>query len=73
MADSMIPSQRAGFSAIVDRPPLKLPSAQPTAPDGPLDRSYDHIGKFDGVLHWNGEQMLDWYAKTAGVTFAQPA
>jgi allantoinase len=22
---------------------------------------YDHINKFDGVLHWNGEQILDWY------------
>ncbi len=30
---------------------------------------YEHVGKFDGVLHWNGEQMLDWYVKTADVKF----
>jgi allantoinase len=22
-----------------------------------------HVKKFDGVLHWNGEQILDWYLK----------
>jgi allantoinase len=22
---------------------------------------YDYVNKFDGVLHWNGEQILDWY------------
>ena len=35
--------------------------------DFPLDRVKDY------VLHWNGEQMLDWYARTAGVTFGKPA
>jgi len=24
---------------------------------------YDYIAKFSGVLHWNGEQILDWYQK----------
>jgi len=25
----------------------------------------DHIAKFPGVLHWNGEQILDWYLKAS--------
>jgi peptidoglycan/xylan/chitin deacetylase (PgdA/CDA1 family) len=24
---------------------------------------YDYMAKFPGVLHWNGEQILDWYQK----------
>jgi allantoinase len=28
-----------------------------------LEAVYDHIAKFPGVLHWNGEQILDWYLK----------
>jgi len=24
---------------------------------------YDAIAKAKGVLHWNGEQILDWYLK----------
>jgi allantoinase len=26
-----------------------------------LEAVYDHIGRASGVLHWNGEQILDWY------------
>ncbi len=26
-----------------------------------LEAVYDHIGRHTGVLHWNGEQVLDWY------------
>jgi allantoinase len=26
-----------------------------------LEAIYDYVNKFDGVLHWNGEQLLDWY------------
>ena len=26
-----------------------------------LEAVYDYIAKFTGVLHWNGEQILDWY------------
>jgi peptidoglycan/xylan/chitin deacetylase (PgdA/CDA1 family) len=29
-----------------------------------LEAVYDHIAKFEGVLHWNGEQMLEWYLKS---------
>jgi peptidoglycan/xylan/chitin deacetylase (PgdA/CDA1 family) len=28
-----------------------------------LEAVYDYIAKFKGVLHWNGEQILDWYQK----------
>lgn len=28
-----------------------------------LEQIYAHVAKFDGVLHWNGEQILDWYLK----------
>ena len=28
-----------------------------------LEAIYDYAAKFDGVLHWNGEQILDWYMK----------
>ncbi len=28
-----------------------------------LEDIYEYISKFDGVLHWNGEQILDWYLK----------
>jgi len=24
---------------------------------------YEYIAGFPGVLHWNGEQILDWYLK----------
>ena len=26
-----------------------------------LEAIYDYAAKFDGVLHWNGEQILEWY------------
>ena len=25
---------------------------------------YEHIAKFKGVFHWNGEEILDWYCAT---------
>jgi allantoinase len=27
----------------------------------PLTAIYDYVNRFDGVLHWNGEQIYDWY------------
>jgi hypothetical protein len=24
---------------------------------------YERVAKFKDVLHWNGEQILDWYLK----------
>jgi hypothetical protein len=30
---------------------------------------YDHVRRFQGVLHWNGAEILDWYlAATSGTT-----
>ena len=26
-----------------------------------LEQIYDYVARHDGVLHWNGEQILDWY------------
>ena len=26
-----------------------------------LEAIYDYVNRHDGVLHWNGEQILDWY------------
>jgi len=26
-----------------------------------LEQVYEHINKKKGVLHWNGEQIMEWY------------
>src|SRR5215510_10019945 len=31
-----------------------------------LEAIYDYVKGFDGVLHWNGEEILDWYRGIAG-------
>ena len=62
-------AERAKFMAIAIHPYI---SGQPFR-IGPLERIYDYISKFDGVLHWNGEEMLDWYVKTRNVTFGRSA
>src|SRR5579883_816469 len=31
-----------------------------------LESAYDRIARYDGVLHWNGVELLDWYLKTRG-------
>jgi len=28
-----------------------------------LERVYEYLAKFKGVVHWNGEQILEWYVK----------
>jgi len=33
-----------------------------------LEAIYDHVHHFDGVLHWTGEQIFDWYRSTAQAT-----
>ncbi len=33
-----------------------------------LEKVYDYIAQFDGVLHWNGEQILDWYKDAKKLT-----
>src|SRR5467141_1405507 len=34
-----------------------------------LEAIYDYVNEFEGVVHWNGEQILDWYN---GQTPVQP-
>ena len=29
-----------------------------------LEQVYEYINRFPGVVHWNGEQILDWYQKS---------
>ena len=29
-----------------------------------LEQVYDYINRFEGVLHWNGEELLEWYNGT---------
>jgi peptidoglycan/xylan/chitin deacetylase (PgdA/CDA1 family) len=31
-----------------------------------LEQIYDYVSRFDGVLHWNGVEILDWYRSNAG-------
>ena len=26
-----------------------------------LEAIYDYVARFDGALHWNGAEILDWY------------
>ena len=33
-----------------------------------LEQVYGFINRHPGVLHWNGEQILDWYLKTRAAT-----
>lgn len=35
-----------------------------------LEQIYDYVNQFEGVLHWNGAQILDWYTDAADVKFA---
>ena len=30
-----------------------------------LEAIYDYVRRFDGVVHWTGDQILDWYLKSA--------
>jgi peptidoglycan/xylan/chitin deacetylase (PgdA/CDA1 family) len=32
-----------------------------------LEAIYDYVARFDGVLHWNGAEILDWY-RSAGAS-----
>jgi peptidoglycan/xylan/chitin deacetylase (PgdA/CDA1 family) len=38
-----------------------------------LEAIYDYVKGFDGVLHWNGEEILDWYRGIAGAKLGQAA
>jgi hypothetical protein len=30
-----------------------------------LEEVYDYVNRFEGVLHWNGAEVLDWYRTAA--------
>ena len=32
-----------------------------------LEMIYDYVNKHEGVLHWNGAQILDWYRSVAKI------
>jgi allantoinase len=50
-------AERAKIMAIAVHPYI---SGQPHRIDY-LERVYGYVGRFPGVLHWNGAQILDWY------------
>jgi hypothetical protein len=33
-----------------------------------LEAIYDYVNRFEGVLHWNGEEILDWYRSASART-----
>jgi allantoinase len=32
-----------------------------------LEAIYQHVARFDGVLHWNGVEILEWYSSAIGM------
>jgi allantoinase len=59
-------ARRAKFCALAIHPYI---SGQPHRIKY-LEQIYDYVNKHEGVLHWNGEQMLDWYRSIAKVEAA---
>ena len=37
-----------------------------------LEAIYDYVNRFEGVLHWNGVQILDWYKKASAQQEVRP-
>ena len=37
-----------------------------------LEAIYQHASRFEGVLHWNGVQILDWYLATTKASAQKP-
>jgi len=62
-------AERAKFVSIAIHPYI---SGQPFRIKA-LEAIYDYVAKFDGVLHWNGAEILDWYTQTANVKFGAAA
>src|SRR6185295_1282319 len=54
-------AERAKFCALAIHPYI---SGQPHRIKY-LEQIYDYINKHEGVLHWNGEQIYDWYRDIA--------
>jgi peptidoglycan/xylan/chitin deacetylase (PgdA/CDA1 family) len=38
-----------------------------------LEAVYDHMAKFKSAMHWNGEEILDWYLKAKPKSNSRPA
>jgi allantoinase len=38
-----------------------------------LEAIYDYVKGFEGVLHWNGAEILDWYQGVAGAKLSAAA
>ena len=38
-----------------------------------LEAIYDYVARHDGVLHWNGAQILDWYLAQQAVAATRAA
>jgi peptidoglycan/xylan/chitin deacetylase (PgdA/CDA1 family) len=55
-------AQRAKIMAIAIHPYI---SGQPFRIKY-LEQVYEHVNRSPGVLHWNGEQILDWYLRSRG-------
>jgi peptidoglycan/xylan/chitin deacetylase (PgdA/CDA1 family) len=53
-------AQRAKIMAIAIHPYI---SGQPFRIKY-LEQVYEHVNRSPGVLHWNGEQILDWYLRS---------
>jgi hypothetical protein len=54
-----------------DRPKIMALAIHPYISGQPhrikyLEAIYDYVNRFDGVLHWNGAQILDWYRNSSG-------
>jgi allantoinase len=54
-----------------DRPKIMALAIHPYLSGQPhrikyLEAIYDYVQGFDGVLHWNGAEILDWYRSVAG-------
>jgi peptidoglycan/xylan/chitin deacetylase (PgdA/CDA1 family) len=54
-------AQRAKFCVLAIHPYI---SGQPHRIKY-LEKIYDYVNKHEGVLHWNGEQIYDWYKQIA--------
>jgi len=59
-------AKRAKFCALAIHPYI---SGQPHRIKY-LEQIYDYVNKHEGVLHWNGEQILEWYRSIAKIEAA---
>jgi hypothetical protein len=58
------------YEESADRPRIMAIAVHPYISGQPFrikyhEAVYEHILRHDDVLHWNGEQILNWYDKEA--------